>query len=285
MPLRKSVQLLLRGSSAYPPLCFLSSQGHWIHLLPQRINGSDALLAGPAFGGFSGDPDHVRPEQDEIDFLTQELRGRFGLLKRHPLTRYAGWAGVQAATAARGWTFNEGVGEIASFDLETFLHAAAAVVSQCLNLLNRPAASSAVRRPLPGAPRSPLDEELLHSGETQLAAQWRIEKDTARYLLDTYGLISVELLRFMKQNPGHQLRLDDEAPALQIQALWSAQKEGIAHLTDFYLRRTRLGLTLRPDHNGAGRVAEIIGRQLWWTREKEEQELAQLRRVIAGEYR
>jgi glycerol-3-phosphate dehydrogenase len=76
-----------------------------------------------------------------------------------------------------------------------------------------------------------------------------------------------------------------DCPAILAMAAFSARHEHVVHLADFYLRRNHLGLRLPPDHRGVDRVATIMGEILWWTRDRELEELELLRRNIAGEYR
>ena len=74
-------------------------------------------------------------------------------------------------------------------------------------------------------------------------------------------------------------------PAILAMAAWSAQYEHVVHLHDFYLRRSLLGLALAPDHRGVDRVASVVGQILWWSRDRELEELDLLKRTVAGEYR
>ncbi len=102
-----------------------------------------------------------------------------------------------------------------------------------------------------------------------------------------YGLLAQDVAQLAADEPELKKPLAPglDCPAILAMAAWSARHEQVVHLADFYLRRSFLGLRLPPDHRGADRVASVVGEILWWTRDRELEELDLLKRTVAGEYR
>jgi glycerol-3-phosphate dehydrogenase len=93
------------------------------------------------------------------------------------------------------------------------------------------------------------------------------------------------LLEAGRRSKGLLEPIDPSLPAILAQADWACQHEDARHLADFYLRRSFLGLVLAPDHPGVLKAAEVMARRLGWGEERLMQEVADLKKVVVGEYR
>jgi len=268
-------------------------------VIPWELEGRPASLIGTTDTDFSGDPDHVRAEEEEIAYLLAETAR---VLPQERLDRQDVWAtfaGLRPLTAPR---LNEG-GNAAVPREHTFWEEPGILAvtggkyttyrSLCQELVERAARrlgaalgpSTSASSPLPGAPRpreaagGDLIRELMHDAG--------LGQEAAALLVQHYGRMARDVAALCAEDPELRKPLapGDACPAILAMAAWAARHEHAAHLDDFYLRRTRLGLRLKPDHRGVDRVAAVMGQVLWWSRDRELEELERLRRVVAGEYR
>ena len=149
-----------------------------------------------------------------------------------------------------------------------------------------PAFSAARRVPCRARRCSPAEAATRRLAE-HLEREFGLDPDAAALLVFHYGRVARDVAGLTREDPEWKRPLapGSGCPAILAMAVWAARHEQVAHLDDFYLRRTRLGLLLGPDHRGADRVAAVFAQILWWDRDRELEELERLRRVVAGEYR
>jgi glycerol-3-phosphate dehydrogenase len=268
-------------------------------VIPWELEGRPASLIGTTDTDFSGDPDHVRAEEDEVAYLVAETER---VLPQERLGRgdiWATFAGLRPLTAprrneggnaavSREHTFWEepGVLAVTGGKYTTYRSLCQSLVERAAQRLGSPlGASSSASRPLPGAPREgeAAGEDLIR----ELQHDAGLGRESAALLLGHYGRLSRDVAALCAEDPELKKPVapGTDCPAILAMAAWAARHEQAVHLEDFYLRRTRLGLTLAPDHRGVDRVAAVMGQALWWSKDRELEELERLGRVVSGEYR
>ncbi len=298
----KGVHLVTRRLvEGYAMLSSARSDGRVFFVIPIRLDGKDASLIGTTDTDFSGDKEHLRAEEDEVEYLLREAKALLpdADLKRQDIwSTYAGLRPLSApgaddshpGTVSREARLIESPGLLAvcGGKYTTYRALCQSLVERAAQRLGQTLpASTTATLPLPGAPRDAQEGQFLKHAAPKLAQQYSVSVATAQYLLDTYGRLTEDLLRMASEriewkNP---LAPGCECPAILGQVIWACRVEQARHLTDFYLRRTFLGLNLAPDHKGVERVAEAMAQELWWDQEREAEELDLLKRVVAGEYR
>jgi glycerol-3-phosphate dehydrogenase len=270
-------------------------------VIPWELEGRPASLIGTTDSDYSGDENHPSAEAAEIAYLLAETArvlpgarlGRadvwasFAGLRPLSAPRHKGPGGSNAAVS-REHTFWEEAGLLAvtGGKYTTYRSLCQSLVERAAKRLAlNPAPSISASRPLPGAPK-PGEPG---GGDLALA----IRRDSglslagAALLARTYGRLAWDVCALCERDPGLRQALapDSGCGAILAMAAWAALHEQALHLDDFYLRRTRLGLLLAPDHRGADRVAAVMGSVLGWDKQRERDELERLKRLVLAEYR
>ena len=279
------------------------SDGRVFFVIPWHLEGRDVSLIGTTDSDYKGDAAHVRAEDEEIAYLLEEtarvLPGA-KLTRADILSTYAGLRPLTAPPSWAGGATNSALSREHQFWEEPGILAVTGgkyttYRSLCQSLVERAAlrlgvtlnASRSATSPLPGAPKDGQSRERLKTLARGLETEFALEPATAALLVQHYGLLAQDVAELTREDaelkkplaPGHS------SPAILAMAAWSARHEHMVHLSDFYLRRSFLGLTLPPDHRGVDRVANVVGEILWWTKDRELEELDLLKRTVAGEYR
>ena len=275
------------------------SDGRVFFVIPWSLEGRPASLIGTTDTDFHGDPAHLRAEEDEIDYLLREA-GRVlpqaGLKRTDVWATFAGLRPLSAPPAARAGspgsvsrehTFWEepGVLAVTGGKYTTYRSLCQALVERAGHRLGRRLGPSLSLRPLPGAPRNPSEEG--EAARSHLVQEFGLDPESALLLIQHYGCQARDVAALTQEDPELRKPLAPGSglPAILAMAAWSARHEQLVHLDDFYLRRSRLGLVLPPEHRGVDRVAAVVAQALGWSRDRESEELERLRRVIVGEYR
>jgi len=276
------------------------SDGRVFFVIPWDLEGRPASLIGTTDTDFSGDPSHLRAEEDDIAYLLAETAR---VLPQAGISRVDVWAtfaGLRPLSApppdragstgqvSREHTFWEEPGVLAVTGGKYTTYRAL-----CQSLVERAAVrlgatlgpAFSAEAPLPGAPRSAV--EAAPPLADHLEREFGLEPETAALLVLHYGRLARDVAGLTREDPEWKRPLapGSGCPAILAMAVWAARHEQVVHLDDFYLRRTRLGLLLPPDHRGVDKVAAVFGQILWWSRDRELEELERLRRVVAGEFR
>jgi glycerol-3-phosphate dehydrogenase len=268
-------------------------------VIPWELEGRPASLIGTTDTDFSGDPDHVRAEEEEISYLLSETARVLPEARLGRADLWATFAGLRPLTApeqsaggnsslSREECFWEepGILAVTGGKYTTYRSLCQKLVEHAARRLGLAlSASSSAFQGLPGAPRPS------EAGGADLARELRrdadLDPESAALLVRHYGRLSRDIAALCLEDP--ELRKPvapgTDCPAILAMAVWAARHEQAVHLDDFYLRRTKLGLRLAPDHRGVDRVAAVMGQALWWSKDRELEELDRLKRVVAGENR
>jgi glycerol-3-phosphate dehydrogenase len=268
-------------------------------VIPWELEGRPASLIGTTDSDFSGDMDHLNADDGEISYLLSETARVLPLARLGRSDVWATFAGLRPLTAPR----LAGQGNAAVSREHTFWEEPGVLAvtggkyttyrSLCQSLVERAARrlgavlpkSTSAHSPLPGAPRpgEPLGADL----SLELGRRTGLDQAATELLVRHYGRLAFEVCALCDQDPGlkEPLAPDSGCPAILAMAAWAALHEQAVHLDDFYLRRTKLGLRLPPDHRGVDRAAAVMGALLGWDKQREQGELERLKQVVTDEYR
>lgn len=140
----------------------------------------------------------------------------------------------------------------------------------------------AIRHRLPEMPEPKSDMPVLNQIDQQLPGCDTLREACRRRLLGRYGSDALSLVNIaqadeMENIPGTEY--------LWVELRWAASSEGVCHLDDLLLRRTRLGLLLP---NGAESIFPIVKQictsELHWDDQRWQKELSTYRALYASSY-
>lgn len=234
-------------------------------------------------------PDTVRCDDDEIDYLLQSLRRLLpGLAfdRGQIVFTYAGIrplpaadasapglitrdhsAPVREADAAHPWPVISLVGG----KWTTFRGFAEEVADSILGRLATVRRSSTRDLPIGGGKGYPKDQAARDKWIDNVRIATGSDKHRVAVLLDRYGTIAEAILR-EERSAGAALACALDYTLAELQ--WIARHERVVHLNDLLLRRTALAITGRLDRQGIGTIADAIATVLGWDDARRQVEIA-----------
>jgi glycerol-3-phosphate dehydrogenase len=267
-------------------------------IIPRRFEGREASLVGTTDTDFQGDPAQVRAEKDEIEYLLRQVRQVLPQAKLRPSDIWATYAGVRPLAAPPKAGLSEGATPRESMlDLDqgilsmsggkfttyrSFCQEAVERAAQALRAKLKPSLTHDL--PLPGAPVGSKWEDYSRTEAGELSVRFKVPLPSAEWLVSMHGVQAREVLELAEREPSLTKPLERGLPVLKAQALWAAQNEDAVHLSDFFLRRSFLGLV--PTTAAAlSAAAKVMGKELGWSQIRRESEVKGLRKLLQEQYR
>ena len=230
-------------------------------------------LIGTTDNDYDGDITHVRPGEDDIDYLLEAVNVFFGTdLGRADLTgAYAGVRplistgdprkSVDISRKAELYETSSGMLTITGGKLTTWRRMAKHVVDRLVEREGRDAPCRTDDIPLGLAaedgdlePPAGVDPSRLH-------------EDYRPLLAFRYGHAAREVLRIAGERPELADPIVEGQPDLLAEVVIAARREQARSVADVLLRRTRLGLLAAPQlrtPDSVARVAGLLGEELGW---------------------
>ncbi len=268
-------------------------------ILPFALGNAPVSLIGTTDTDFEGDLDALKAGDDEIQYLLDEANRLFPGAALERSSVLASFAGVRplagAAPPGKGSPVSarreamlhleEGVLSVTGGKFTTYRSLGRKVVRRACRAAGLKAGPSlSARLPLPGAPEGELWANFEKRQVMALAGRWGLKPEQARWVLGLYGRMAGRVLRLAEENHEWLRPLDPARPDLQAEVVWAVRHEDARRLDDFFLRRSFLGLGLKPDSPAPARAAELMGRELGWDAARGRQEVARLKGILEGEY-
>ncbi|MGE5278036.1 MAG: glycerol-3-phosphate dehydrogenase/oxidase [Acidobacteriota bacterium] len=142
-------------------------------------------------------------------------------------------------------------------------------------------ASATENRPFPGAPGAPF-EDFLRRLERE-ASDAGLDAGAARHLGRRYGARAGGVLALAAAEKALRDPLDPTLPDLAAEVVFAARSEDARSVADVLARRTHLyWQARRQGEDAAPRVADLLARELSWSRARREESLAQYARELSG---
>lgn len=267
--LSKGVHLVmppLPGDDAL--LCFADSDGRVIFLIPWYGH----TLLGTTDTDYSGDPERVRVEPEDVAYLLEAARrvlGPPGWDEGQILGRFAGLrvlrGGGPSYRLRRDWALEEaGDGTLASVGgkLTSARRDAAAIVDRVCRKLGLRKACATHDRPLPWAPAG--DYPAFHQRTRTNGRRLGLADEEVRWLIFRHGRRIEEIYEAMAENPELRRRLLPELPLLRADLFHCARHEMVVHLEDLLRRRLCLLLLYRASRRELETLAEEVAPLLAW---------------------
>jgi glycerol-3-phosphate dehydrogenase len=234
----------------------------------------DATLVGTTDTDYHGDPDALRVEDHEIDYLLTAVRARcpgLGWTRDHVRGAFAGVRTLQASSgqvgaATREWTLVEpspGLllpvgGKLTSARVE-----AARVVDRVMDLAGRRQPSLTATRRLPWAPAQPWAAWL--ADQVRSARRWGLAPSVAEALARRHGRRVTEVWSRLAADAALAEPLDPRYPFLRAEVAQALEQEMALSADDLFRRRIPLAILAGdvPDRTG-WRSAIVPGRGKMW---------------------
>jgi glycerol-3-phosphate dehydrogenase len=263
--------LPLAGAACIVP----AGSGRTIFVLPWY----DRVLVGTTDNDFDGDIDHVRPGDDDVDYLLAAVNSYFGTeIGRDDLTgAYAGVRplistgdpkkSVDISRKAELYETSSGLLTITGGKLTTWRRMAKLVVDRLAMREDRILPCRTAEIPL-GMEARP--EDLRRAGAD---GDGELPEELASLLAFRYGHAARDVLALAAERPELDRPIVEGSPDLLAEAAIAARLEQARSVGDVLLRRTRLGLLAAPrlrDAESVRPVAAAMGGELGWSQDEVE---------------
>ncbi len=246
-------------------------------------------LVGTTDNNYEGEIDHVRPSEEDIDYLLQATNRFFGtaLGAEDLVGAYAGVRplissgdarkSVDISRKAELYETSSGLITITGGKLTTWRRMAKLAVDRLVERDGREAPCRTHEIPL-GEPVDPDELPRVHG----------VPEESYAALAARYGHAADEVLALAAGEPSLARPIIDGLPDLLVEAPFAARREQARSVGDVLLRRTRLGLlagreVTRPESRAPLYVAEALARELGWDTRRVAVELERFAAEAAAE--
>jgi glycerol-3-phosphate dehydrogenase len=248
---------------------------------------------------YSGDKDHPRAEPEEIDEILCAINSYFPGARLDASDVISSWAGLRPLITDPGASdttavsrkdelieaedglISIGGGKLTTYRLmaERGVDLAARRLSERFNITAGPARSKdapiAVET-IPG--RSTITPE-------QLSRTENLPLETARHLLSDYGPDCRLLIELAREDERLRQPMVKGLPHILAEVVYAARHEMALTLADVMARRTRLAILAGTAAlNCAAIAAELLARELGWSREQTQRQIAQFTAEFEREF-
>jgi glycerol-3-phosphate dehydrogenase len=254
---------------------------HHTHLIPSAhdrrflfvIPWFEGILVGTTDTEFQGDPDAVRPEREDVEYILDALQWAFpgaGLSSSDLISTYAGIRplinipGKSTSDVPREYKFFEsggGIITVAGGKLTTYRLMAKKVVDRVARILMSHGYTSEVLPSWTHRIRlgNPPDAGFDPFGQLDLA------EDIQEHLILNYGSWARQIISILEIYPDWNRRIVPGLPCILAEAYFAVTHEKARTLEDILCRRTRVAL-LDPDRgrSSLNAVCEVVAGELKW---------------------
>ncbi|HKE02440.1 MAG TPA: glycerol-3-phosphate dehydrogenase/oxidase, partial [Blastocatellia bacterium] len=248
---------------------------------------------------YDGDKDHPRAEPEEVNEILGAINSYFPEGRLEPADVISSWAGLRplitdpraGATAevsrkeeiieSEGGLISIGGGKLTTYRLmaEHGINLAVKRLKEGFNVLANSAATEGVA----------IGGELSFDDLTMIAERLSRAEDlpleTARHLIHDYGADYQRLVELTHEDERLRERLIEGLPQILAEVVYAARYEMALTLADVMTRRMRLAIVAgREALKCAAPVADLMARELGWSREETERQIAQFAAEFEREF-
>jgi len=245
------------------------------------------------------DPEKAFCEDDEVDYILESVRQVFPAL-RGPLDRsniVYRFCGVRPLPRSDSFTPGEisrdhscevlppgngihfPVYSLIGGKWTTFRAFGEQVADKILDQLGRPRSANSAALPIGGGKDYPTTAAQTTAWFNSVAEKTGVPVVRLTELLERYGTRAEDFARFTSAEFDRPLRALPEFSRREIQFL--ASQECIVHLDDLILRRTTMALLGQLSGGLLEELAEVLGQELGWSRERTQEEVARTVKLLA----
>jgi glycerol-3-phosphate dehydrogenase len=246
-------------------------------------------LVGTTDNDYEGDLDHIRPAEEDVEYLLEAVNAFFAT-SLGPGDVAGAYAGVRPLIStgdpkksvdisrkAELYETSSGMVTITGGKLTTWRRMAKMTMDRIVERDGRDAPCRTHQVPLGMAIEA-----------ADLPRVGGVEAEAYDQLAGRYGYAAHEVLRIAAERPELAAPVVPGRPDLLAEAVYAARREQARGVGDVLLRRTRLGLTAARDVCAGGsdapaRVAAAVGAELGWDAARVERETAAFREEATAE--
>ena len=234
----------------------------------------------------AGNPDQVRPTQEEVAYLLKEASRVFPKVAWNPgqvLSAFAGlrplaWAGESHASSVSREDKILVQGNILTIvggKLTTYHSMARKALEPILKCLGKKTLEVPPDS-LPGTPDKAWDL-FLKDETSQWVAGYGLKQDQAKHLALLYGQKAGDVLGLARENPRFLQRLCPSRPEILAQVAYAVLKEKALHLEDVLLRRLEIGYSPEGRGEAAEKASLLMAEMMNWDEKLRQAELDRYR--------
>ncbi|HKQ74404.1 MAG TPA: glycerol-3-phosphate dehydrogenase/oxidase [Blastocatellia bacterium] len=248
---------------------------------------------------YNGDKDHPRAEPDEVNEILGAINSYFPEGRLEPSDVISSWAGLRplitdlrasnTAEVSRKEELVEsenglisiGGGKLTTYRLmaERGINLAVKRLKEEFNIL----ANSATSKLMPIGGNLTLAELTMIA--KRLSKTEGLALETTRHLLQDYGADYRRLVELTHEDERLRGRLIEGLPQILAEVVYATRYEMALTLADVMIRRTRLAMVVgREALKCAALVADLMARELGWSREETERQIAQFTAEFEREF-
>jgi glycerol-3-phosphate dehydrogenase len=240
-------------------------------------------LVGTTDTDYSGDPDEVRPEADDVEYLLEALNRAFPearLTREDVVSSFAALRplqrrhGVPESEVTRDYRIvqeAEGLISIIGGKLTTYRPMARKAVSRVVRHLSPPASATSKQHTEASMTEAELEELRLRALEESKALG--LDVDVVDHLVFTYGPEWARLREYLSIESLRE-RIMEGLPYLMAEVAYGVDHEMALRLEDVLIRRTKVAYE-DPAHGlgVAERVASLMAHRMDWDRQRVQEEV------------
>jgi glycerol-3-phosphate dehydrogenase len=248
-----------------------------------------STLIGTTDNDYDGDIDHVRPSEDDVDYLIDAVNNFFAT-DFTPEDTAGAYAGVRPLVSsgdsrksvdisrrAELYETSSGMITITGGKLTTWRRMAKMAIDRVVERDGREAACRTKEIPLGMA----VDPDELPRVEG-------VPEESYTHLASRYGFAAHDVLRRAAERAELAQPIVEGRPDLLAEAVFAAENEQAGSVEDVFWRRTRLGLLAgrrlaRSHERPIRRVATALAKELGWSDQRVEEEIAAYQAVVRAE--
>ncbi len=276
------------------PIAFPDSGGRLLFAVPD----GPVTLLGTTDTDYAGSLDEVVADASEVAYLLKEANETFpaaGLTESdvvatfaslRPLVREPGKRVEDTSREDVLVVSSDGLLTVTGGKLTTHRRMAVRAMDRAARLLAAVgvavSASGTGSRRFPGAPQASLEQCVSEIVRIAASCEPPIEAATAEHLARRYGARAAEVLELVAENAALAQPLCPGLPDLAAEILFAARREDARSLCDALIRRTHL-FWQAPNQGEEvlDRAASLMARELGWSDERRESDIAAYRRQVA----
>jgi glycerol-3-phosphate dehydrogenase len=276
------------------PVAFPDSGGRLLFAVPD----GPVTLLGTTDTDYAGSLDEVVADPAEVAYLLKEANEIFpaaGLTESdvvatfaslRPLVRQPGKRVEDTSREDVLAVSADGLLTVTGGKLTTHRRMAARATDRAARLLAAqgvavPASGTESRR-FPGAPEGSLEDSVSEIVRIAASSKPPVDAGTAEHLARRYGARATEVLDLVSEDSALARPLCPGLPDIEAEIVFAARREDARSLSDALIRRTHLFWQApRQGEEVLDRAGALMARELGWSEERRESDVAAYRREVA----
>ncbi|MCP3900098.1 MAG: FAD-dependent oxidoreductase, partial [Desulfobacteraceae bacterium] len=245
-------------------------------------------LVGTTDSNYTGDPDKIKVEDSDIDYLLQETKRYLKDIKWDRSSIIAKFAGLRALKNEPGKPPSEVTREWTMFEPKPGLFIsvggkftsaradAAHLVNQVMKSLDMkiPKIPPTATLPFPASPGSEFAQWKKSAVNKNISAG--LDKEVASYLIFRHGTKIKQIRELIEQDASLAQRIAPDLPFSKAEIIYCAQNEMVVTLEDLIRRRIPITILSAPDIKIIEKISELTAKIKGWNKNRTKSEVQKI---------